>query len=102
MGLFCQRGCGGADCIIALQKPAVSPPPGGWHPGDSGGKDMTRAGRRRAGAVVLLLLLAGFSRAEDADAQAMKAVERLGGKAIRDNDLEGKPVIAVFFDGAKV
>ena len=45
------------------------------------------------GAVMLLACLSGAARADEAS--AVKAVENLGGKVTRDDELPGKPVIGV-------
>src|SRR5437016_6313067 len=52
------------------------------------------------GAVMLLACLSGAARADEAS--AVKAVEKLGGKVTRAENLPGKPVIAVNLAGAQV
>src|SRR5262249_32912716 len=49
-----------------------------------------------------LLLTPGAVRADDAEEQAVKAVEMLGGKLTRDEKAAGKPVAAVNLHDAKV
>src|SRR5262249_5375148 len=45
--------------------------------------------------VLCLLLPAAAVRADDAEARAIQAVEKVGGKVIRDENKPGKPVIEV-------
>jgi len=53
-------------------------------------------------ALSVLLLGHAVAPADDAEDRAVEAVKKLGGKAIRDEMVANKPVIAVFLSGTKV
>src|SRR5262249_50838543 len=66
------------------------------------GEDIMARQRWAVGASLLLglLLLTGAGQADEA--AAVKAIEKLGGRVVRDDKLPGKPVVAVLLDSTKV
>ena len=45
--------------------------------------------------MALLLLTGTGLRADDAEARATKAIEKVGGSVVRDNRIKGKPIVGV-------
>jgi hypothetical protein len=57
------------------------------------------------GAVLLLALvpwMTGCGRADEAEDKAAKAIEKLGGRIIRDDKAKGKPIVSVYLVGGPV
>src|SRR5580704_16599669 len=51
-------------------------------------------------AMLAVVILSGAVRADEAD--AVKVVEKLGGKIIRDDKQPGKPIVGVGFDSTSI
>ena len=59
--------------------------------------------QRMAGmALVLVLLIGSGVRADEAEEKGVKAIEALGGTVIRNEEADGKPVVAVLLSHTQV